>query len=108
VVGLRYHVRRHVELAQQFAKWVESAEAFELAAPPMLNLVCFRHRGGDEINRTLLDRLNQSGKMYLTHTVLDGRYALRFSVGQTHTEARHVEQAWKLIQGMAAEILRHE
>jgi aromatic-L-amino-acid decarboxylase len=108
VEGLRYHVRRHVELAQQFANWVESAEAFELAAPPMLNLVCFRHRGGDEINRTLLDRLNQSGKMYLTHTVLDGRYALRFCVGQTHTEARHVEQAWKLIQGMAAEILRHE
>jgi aromatic-L-amino-acid decarboxylase len=104
VEGLRYHIRRHVELAQKFAKWVEAAEAFEMAAPPMLNLVCFRHRGSNEINRTLLDRLNQGGKIYLSHTVLDGRYALRLCVGQTHTEARHVEQAWKLIQETAAEL----
>jgi aromatic-L-amino-acid decarboxylase len=105
VEGLRYHVRRHVELAQQFAHWVEAAEAFELAAPPMLNLICFRHQGGDELNQALLDRLNRSGKLYLTHTVLDGCYALRLCVGQTNTEARHVEQAWKLIEETAAELV---
>lgn len=102
IEGLRYHVRRHVELAQQFAGWVEAAADFELAAPPSLNLICFRHHGGDELNQTLLDRLNQSGKLYLTHTVLDGRYTLRLCIGQSHTEAWHVEQAWKLIQETAA------
>jgi len=101
VEGLRYHVRRHVELAQTFAGWVEEDERFELAAPAPLNLVCFRHVGGDEVNRKLLERLNQSGALYLTHTVLDGRYTLRLCVGQTHTEARHVEGAWRRIQRAA-------
>jgi aromatic-L-amino-acid decarboxylase len=102
--GLRHHVRRHVELAQAFAGWVERSERFELAAPVPLNLVCFRHVGGDEINERLLERLNRSGELYLTHTKLDGHYTLRFVVGQTHTEARHVRRAWEQIQA-AAEVL---
>ncbi|MEE8391749.1 MAG: pyridoxal-dependent decarboxylase [Anaerolineae bacterium] len=101
VEGLCYHVRRHVEMAQEFAARVEEDERFELAAPVPLNLVCFRHRGGDEINQRLLDRLNQSGDLYLTHTRLDGRLTLRFCVGQTHTESRHVERAWKRIRKVA-------
>ena len=104
VEGLRHHVRRHVALAQNFARWVEGSSDFELAAPAPLNLVCFRHRGGDEISRQLLDRLNRTGALYLTHTVLNGRYTLRFCVGQTHTEARHVEQAWQRIQETAREL----
>jgi aromatic-L-amino-acid decarboxylase len=104
VEGLRYHVRRHVEMAQEFAAWVEEDERFELAAPAPLNLVCFRHRGGDTINQRLLDRLNQSGDLYLTHTRLDGRLTLRLCVGQTSTESRHVAQAWKRIREAAAEI----
>ncbi len=74
---------------------------FELAAPAPLNLVCFRHRAGDDFNRRLLEKLNQSGKLYLTHTVLNGRYTLRLCVGQTHTEAAHVRQAWEMIQQSA-------
>jgi aromatic-L-amino-acid decarboxylase len=104
VEGLRYHVRRHVGMAQEFAAWVEEDERFELAAPAPLNLVCFRHRGGDEINQGLLNRLNQSGDLYLTHTRLDGRLTLRFCVGQTHTESRHVERAWKQIRQVATEL----
>jgi aromatic-L-amino-acid decarboxylase len=104
VEGLRYHVRRHVELAQSFAQWVEEADRFELAVPPPLNLVCFRHVGGDGVNQRLLELLNGSGDLYLTHTVLDGRYTLRFCVGQTHTEARHVEAAWGRIQEIAAKL----
>jgi aromatic-L-amino-acid decarboxylase len=104
VEGLRYHVRRHVELAQRFRSWVEADEHFELAAPAPLNLVCFRHRGGDELNRELLDRLNRSGDLYLTHTVLDGRYTLRLCVGQTHTEETHVADAWRRIQEEAREL----
>jgi aromatic-L-amino-acid decarboxylase len=91
-------------LAQNFARWIEGSGRFELAVPPPLNLVCFRHVGGDEFNRRLLERLNQSGDLYLTHTVLGGRYTLRLCVGQTYTEARHVERAWQQIQDVAAEL----
>jgi aromatic-L-amino-acid decarboxylase len=104
VEGLQYHVRRHVELAQQFAKWVQQDSRFELAAPAPLNLVCFRHGGGDEANQRLMDHLNQSGDLYLTHTRLHDRFTLRFCVGQTHTEFRHVEQAWRRIQQEAEKL----
>ena len=104
VEGLRHHVREHVRLAQDFAGWVENSERFELAAPAPLNLVCFRHVGGDEINERLLERLNRSGKVYLTHTKLDDKYTLRLCVGQTYTEERHVVRAWELIREIAAEI----
>jgi aromatic-L-amino-acid decarboxylase len=102
VEGLRFHIRRHVALAQEFANWVSAHTRFELAAPAPLNLVCFRHRGGDAINHDLMDRLNRSGDLYLTHTRLDGKLALRLSVGQTNTERRHVERAWQRIQEVAA------
>jgi aromatic-L-amino-acid decarboxylase len=107
VEGLRHHVRRHVEMAQEFVAWVEGDERFELAAPAPLNLVCFRHRDGDEINQKLLDRLNQSGHLYLTHTRLNDRLTLRLCVGQTYTEPRHVAQAWKQIRETTAELERH-
>ncbi|MBM3880266.1 MAG: aspartate aminotransferase family protein [Verrucomicrobia bacterium] len=99
--GLRHHIRRHVELAQQFAAWVQVDAQFELAVAPVLNLVCFRHRGGDEVNERLLERLNASGRLYLTHTRLGERYTLRFCVGQTHTELEHVQRAWDSIRSAA-------
>jgi len=98
VEGLQFHVRRHIAMAQQFLEWVKQDERFEVAAPAPLNLVCFRHRGGDQRNEELMNRLNSSGDLYLTHTRLDGRFTLRFCVGQTNTTQRHVEQAWKRIQ----------
>ena len=104
VEGLQYHVRRHVELAQQFVRWVQQSADFEMAAPAPLNLVCFRHKGGDEINQQLLERLNRSGKLYLTHTKLNGRMTLRMMIGQSQTEAQHVEAAWRLIQEVAKEL----
>ncbi len=97
VEGLRHHVQRHVDLAQEFAKWVRADDRFELMAPAPLNLVCFRHRGGDAANQRILDRLNLSGDIYLTHTRLNDRLTLRLSVAQTQTELRHVERAWKRI-----------
>ncbi len=97
VEGLRYHVRQHIELAQQFAAWVGKDPDFELAAPTPLNLVCFRHKAGDEFNRQLLDKINHSGKIYMTHTSLNDRYTLRLCVGQTNTEEQHVQQAWELL-----------
>ena len=104
VEGLQHHVRRHVELAQNFAGWVKQDARFELAAPAPLNLVCFRHKVGDDLNQRLMDRLNHSGDLYLTHTRLDGRMALRFCVGQTNTATQHVEYAWKRIQEEAGKL----
>jgi len=98
VEGLQYHIRHHVELAQAFANWVKKDERFELAAPVPLNLVCFRHKAGEEVNQALMDRLNRSGDLYLTHTRLNNRLTLRFCVGQTNTMQRHVERAWRRIQ----------
>ena len=103
VEGLRHHVRRHVALAQEFAGWVREDRRFELAVEPPLNLVCFRHRGGDVANQALLDELNGSGALYLTHTRLDGKLTLRMSIGQTHTERRHVEAAWDWIRRAAGD-----
>jgi aromatic-L-amino-acid/L-tryptophan decarboxylase len=102
VEGLRFHVRRHVELAQHFARWIRDEARFELAAPAPLNLVCFRHYRGDAANQRIMDRLNASGDLYLTHTRLDGRLTLRLCVGQWQTELRHVERARQRISEEAA------
>jgi aromatic-L-amino-acid/L-tryptophan decarboxylase len=104
VEGLQHHIRRHVELAQHFAGWVKQDERFELAAPAPLNLVCFRLRSGDDRNQELMERLNRSGDLYLTHTRLGNRMALRFCVGQTNTESRHVARAWERIQEEAGKL----
>jgi aromatic-L-amino-acid decarboxylase len=98
VEGLRHHIREHVRLARAFASWVAGDDRFELAVDSPLNLVCFRHKGGDETNQKLMDDLNRSGKLYLTHTRLDDRMTLRFSVGQANTQQHHVERAWALIR----------
>jgi aromatic-L-amino-acid decarboxylase len=101
VEGLQYHIRQHVQLAQQFAGWIAGHPDFELASPAPLNLVCFRHTAGDEANRQIMERINQGGDAYLTHTSLDERLTLRLCVGQTSTGARHVQNAWQLIQDQA-------
>src|SRR5664279_856018 len=104
VEGLQFHVRQHVAMAQSFAQWVRNDERFEVVAPVPLNLVCFRYRGSDDDNQRIMDRLNQSGDLYLTHTRLGDRFVLRFCVGQTNTELRHVEFAWRRIQEEAARL----
>jgi aromatic-L-amino-acid decarboxylase len=104
VEGLQHHIRQHVRLAQQFADWVRVDDRFELAAPAPLNLVCFRHRAGDAANQTIMDRLNGSGDLFLTHTKLNGKLTLRMCVGQTHTQTRHVENAWKRIEQEAGKL----
>jgi aromatic-L-amino-acid decarboxylase len=104
VEGLRAHVEKQVEWAQEFAGWVDASDDFERLAPAPLNLVCFRHRRGDEFSERLLARLNESGKLYLTHTRLAGRYALRMAIGGTWTERRHVESAWRTIVEVASDL----
>ncbi len=100
VEGLRYHVRRHVEMAREFESWVRADSLFEVAAPSLLNLVCFRLREGDEATGQVLERAKDSG-IYLTHTAVGGRTAIRMSIGGTLTEQRHVERAWSIISDAA-------
>jgi aromatic-L-amino-acid decarboxylase len=105
IEGLQFHIREHVRLAQQFADWVRGDERFEVAAPVPLNLVCFRLKAGDGANQKLMDALNRSGHLYLTHTKLDGKLTLRLCVGQTSTTERHVKNAWKRIKEEAEHTL---
>ncbi len=100
---LRRRVREHVALAQEFASWVDADPRFERMAPTPLSLICFRHRGGDAVNQQILDRLNGSGKICLSHTRIHDHLTLRMSIGQTNTQRRHVENAWRLICDAAAE-----
>lgn len=100
--GLRAHVRKHVALARELAAWLAADRRFVLAAPVPLSLVCFRLAAGDDAARELLEAVNASGRAYLTHAKLDGRYVIRVAIGSTWTERRHVEDLWRLIQELAA------
>ena len=104
VEGLQQMVRGHVDLARQFATWVEEEPGFELTAPPQLSLVCFRYNPGThseeeltQINKQLLETVNDAGSVYLTHTVLNGKYSIRLAVGQANTKLKHVKKAWELL-----------
>ena len=99
--GLRAHIRQGIELAQHFAALVATDGRFEVVAPHPLSLVCFRLRGDDEPNVELLEKLNASGKVYLTHTRVNGEYTLRMAVGSPATQTRHIEEAWRLIRELA-------
>jgi len=104
VEGLRKYIRKHVELAQEFASWVEDDDRFQLMAPVPLNLVCFRYSGSNEFNKMILDNLNQSGDLFLTHTKLNEYYTLRICIGQTRTTIEHVDHAWKMIKKTAEKL----
>jgi aromatic-L-amino-acid decarboxylase len=101
VSGLQAKVREHVALTQQLAGWIRQDPRFELMAPVPLNLVCFRHRGGDQVNQQILDRVNASGRMLITHTRLRDQLTLRLCVAQTNTHLSHVQNAWDQIRAAA-------
>lgn len=104
VNGLRFHISEHIRIAQQLVGWIKSSEDFELVAPALLNLVCFTHMNGNDFNRKLLETVNNQGKMYFTHTIVNNRYTLRMCIGQSNTTETHVRQAWKTIQETAKEL----
>jgi len=104
IEGLQHHVREHVRLAQEFAGWVAADPRFKIVGRHPLNLVCFHMKGEDALTQRLHEALNASGKIYLTHTRLDGQYVLRMSIGATRTEQRHVEAAWRLIRECADDL----
>ena len=111
VEGLRAIIRRHVALAAELAGWVDEAADFERMAPVPFGLVCFRYRPArrsekelDGLNERLLAEVNASRRVFLTHTRLGSRYAIRLVIGQRTTEREHVAQAWALIREAAAKL----
>ncbi len=102
--GLQHHIRSGVELAWQFEQWVDADADWELCAPRRFSVVCFRLRGDDERNRAVLERVNASGEIFISHAVLNGRYVLRLAVGQMHTTLEDVQLAWDVLRRAAAEV----
>jgi aromatic-L-amino-acid/L-tryptophan decarboxylase len=102
--GLRGHLVEHMRLARLFADWVDSSDRFERVAPVPFSVVCFRLRDGatDAEHRRVLDTINASGEVFLSHTKLDGRYVLRLAIGNLGTTERHVARAWELLNSAAA------
>jgi aromatic-L-amino-acid decarboxylase len=97
-------LREGLRLARLLKQWIDADSDFELAAPVELSLVCFRHRAGDEFNRRLLAEINASGKALLSHTVLNGRYVLRFAIGNMQTSEADVRETWASIQETASRL----
>jgi aromatic-L-amino-acid decarboxylase len=103
--GLQEHVRRGISLAQLFEEWVGDDSAWELCAPRPFSVVCFRRRDfSDEQNRLLLERANASGEIFISGTVLNGRFVLRLAVGQFWTTDEDVRTAWDVIRREAAQL----
>jgi aromatic-L-amino-acid decarboxylase len=102
--GIVQMLRRHIALAQQFAEWVDADPRFERVAPVPFSVVCFRMKGSDKQNEALLEKVNQSGSIFLSHTALNGRYVIRIAIGNIATGVEDVQRAWKLLQKAAEEL----
>jgi aromatic-L-amino-acid decarboxylase len=99
-------------MAAEFQKWVEEHQDFEILAPLTMNLVCFRfHPQGvddedvlNKKNEELLNRINEKGNIYLTHTKTKGKYTLRMVIAQTNVDKEHIKVAWQEIKDRASEL----
>jgi aromatic-L-amino-acid decarboxylase len=94
-------IRSHIEYAQKMAWLIRAHPDFEIAAPTPFSLVCFRYRGSDDDNRALLENVNASGKAFLSHTVLNGRFVLRLAIGNIATRWEDLEEVWALVKQSA-------
>jgi aromatic-L-amino-acid/L-tryptophan decarboxylase len=107
--GLRDRLAEHMRLAQLFASWVDESPDFERLAPVPFSVVCFRARAQesedtDRLNERILEAVNATGEIFISHTRLDGRYALRLAIGNLHTTESHVTRAWSLLQEHARQL----
>ncbi len=102
--GLAAMIRRHVALAQDFALQVDADPLFERTAPSPFSVVCFRYKGSDDQNRRILEAVNATGEVFLSGTVLKGRYSLHLAVGNHGTTQSHLDRAWTLLKHAAAHV----
>ena len=102
--GIRERLAEHMRLARLFAGWVDESPHFERLAPAPFSVVCFRALPGgageaeaDALNERLIEAVNATGEVFLSHTRLNGRFTIRLAVGHVRTEERHVRRAWELL-----------
>jgi aromatic-L-amino-acid/L-tryptophan decarboxylase len=96
--GLQARIREAIRLAELFEAWVRDEPGWELCAPRPFSVVCFRREGPDEENEAILERVNASGELFISHTRLSGRYVLRFAIGNERTREEDVARAWDAIR----------
>jgi aromatic-L-amino-acid decarboxylase len=110
--GIEEALREHIRLAQRFADWVDDHPDFERLAPVPFSVVAFRYRPAgqadeerlDSANQAILDRVNESGEVFLSHSRVAGRYAIRLAIGNLRTRELHVRRAWQLLQQATSEV----
>ena len=98
--GLQVRIRKAIRLAELFEGWVRDEPGWELCAPRPFSVVCFRRDGSDEDNEAILEGVNASGQIFISHTRLNGRYVLRLAVGNERTTEADVERAWNAIRSV--------
>lgn len=110
--NLQCYIRNHIKLAKHFENLIAQDPRFEVVTPKIFSLVCFRllpvrnnESHGNKLNHQLLDAVNSTGSAFISHTVLSGKYILRFAVGAPLTEEKHVNAAWKVLQDKATSLL---
>ena len=106
--GICSVIRSHISYAQKLAALIRSHPDFEVAAPTPFSLICFRYRGSDDDNRALLEKVNASGKAFLSHTVLNGQFVLRLAIGNIATQWQDLEEVWDLVKQTAAREIPQE
>ncbi|NUM61775.1 MAG: aminotransferase class I/II-fold pyridoxal phosphate-dependent enzyme, partial [Ignavibacteriaceae bacterium] len=105
VDGLASRIKNHIKLAKEFAEWVDNENDFELMAPVLFSTICFRYNPGNKteeelnnLNEKLFEKINSSGKIFLSHTKLNDKFVIRLTIGSIRHERRHIEEAWQIIK----------
>jgi aromatic-L-amino-acid decarboxylase len=111
--GMAARIREHLRLANLLASWISIDKRFELAAPVVMPVVCFRfinapEKQTDKLNREIVERINASGRAYLTQTSLRGRSVMRIGLGNVLTTEEHLRRAWDMIQETVSELNREK
>ncbi len=101
--GIVAILREHLRLARLLESWVKDDSRFELAAPVPFSLVCFRLKHSNEATRRLMDAVNSTGKAFLSHTMLNGRYTIRLAIGNIQTTETDIAETWTLVRELAGE-----
>ncbi len=112
ISGLQEKLRNHMKLTQVAKGWIQSNKGLEILAPVIFNTICFRYVDSDlslerlnEINESWMSAVNETSKVFFSHTKLDGKYVIRWVIGQTDVEHKHIEEAWVLLQTELSKLL---